>query len=145
MRLALLVLATMSIAGGVLAQADNGHALLGVCNAWEKFSNREKPIPDGEVARVIEGTLLCESYVKKVKGEAQAAAALRHPDRLPVCFPELVPSDADVMVVHSYLKNNPELLHLPANTLVRQAFIHAYPCTSAEKKPARPETKLLPL
>jgi hypothetical protein len=44
------------------------------------------------------------------------------------CIPEGVTNDQVYEVVRKYLKDHPEELHLHAVTLIKKAFIKAWPC-----------------
>ncbi|NOC85614.1 MULTISPECIES: Rap1a/Tai family immunity protein [unclassified Ruegeria] len=123
-----LVLATIltSSAGVVSAQSLDGNALWEVCSSTVRS---DEAFCSGYVFGVNDGGMYTALAAQQnVEGSSLQETMRAVTDVLGYCTPNTVNSVQMVDVFVAYLKENPELRHIPAQILFTNALTEAFPC-----------------
>jgi len=107
----------------------DGNILQTKCASYEKL-RAGYALSDEETASgafcigYIRGVLDTMITWKAFEEEAKLKSPVAHP-----CIPDGVSNEQAIKVTLKFLKDRPEQLHLPADSLVFQAMRQAFPCT----------------
>ena len=105
---------------------DSGNAFVRVCSVldkdtWAALENINVVSCTAYVSGVVDGVNYEQSFAEHV--------TTRKPPK-PYCVPEPIENGQEIRIVLKYIRDKPEIAHLPTAPLIMSALSKAYPCPS---------------